>query len=329
MLYLDQRQQVSPTIEVWADVSEAQGAIAEPATLIYTWNFGVTLVAPMWDGIVQSTSCEAGGVIEDGSVVARINDVDRIAAHTPAPFYRPLAVEDRGEDVRMLNELLQRQGLTAGDGDRFDWKTRIGVMELSAKLQKRDSSSVDIFDPGWVVFLPDPRVTVASCSLSVASPAPAQGEEILVSASTITHAEVGAATVLDLVPPPSDDEEGGAPAAIVLEDSERMALSSEQALSVNGEPIAFDYENQVVAPESLPLLSSLVQENTPASRAQVQRDLVAGGLSIPASAVLTTSDDQTCVVTRSESEDGYTPVKVEVLGLANGDVVITGPIEVG
>ncbi|WP_425955269.1 peptidoglycan-binding domain-containing protein [Xylanimonas sp. McL0601] len=159
------------------------------ATAALTWSDGVAVRAPSWSGLVVSVEVGAGDVLVTGTPVAVVDTVTRIAVATPTPFSRVLAVGDRGGDVVMLRTALRALGFAdVGEGNVFDGRLRAGVRALCGRLGCSPTTSV--FDPSWVVFLPQETVTVGSVSIDVGTPAPGTGDVILTAAATLASARV-------------------------------------------------------------------------------------------------------------------------------------------
>ncbi|MEN8234182.1 MAG: peptidoglycan-binding domain-containing protein [Actinomycetota bacterium] len=158
-----------------------------PAVIHLAWGDPATLVAPPWTGMV--TSVAGVSTLRTGSEVAVVDAVVRIAAHTEAPFHRSLKRGHKGSDVAELQTLLSSLGFVADDDvGVFGRRTEAAVRELSTVLGFERSTRV--FDPAWVVWLPQEPFPVADFTLTVGTPAPFAGAVVAESPSVLLGASV-------------------------------------------------------------------------------------------------------------------------------------------
>lgn len=229
------------------------GAVARDASLLLTWSGAVSVVAPDWYGITQRLYFVPGAPVASGDLVMRVANVDRVAYHSAEPFARPLSSGDTGPDVAALHEFLRARGFPAPESDRFGSQTRSSVIAFSKTIGIQ--AGQDSFDPGWLVYLPKPSVTVSGHSLVVGAPAPAAGAEVFAVRPTLEGAQL-----IEYVEPVVDSE-GEDPRAIPPT-QERVAAASE-VLIFNGSELLLAEDRASVDSTALP---SLEQSLSPAAR---------------------------------------------------------------
>lgn len=320
-VYVDEHRQVSAEAAIWVHPAAVEGSVARNVALVYEWSNQNSVIAPAWSGVVQKTNCRPGTTLAHGDVLATVDGLDRILAHTAMPFARSLGVNDVGEDVTMLNGLLGDLGFRSGDGNRFDWNTRIGVQEWSAQLSISGEPS-DIFDPSWIVFLPSDSITVSTCSLEVATAAPPAGALVAAGAATVQRARVAQASVLDRFAVEIDPA-----TSFSVSDDEIVEVPSDASVVVNGQEVPFDLTKQEVLPSGLDLISANVNSGVAATPAMIMTPRPAGAMRVPIAAIIVDSRDRTCVLAAAEADRDAHAIIVEVVGQQSGDAVIRGDID--
>lgn len=80
--------------------------------------------------VVTRNSLQVGGVINSGDVLLEVNGAPVFAIASPFPFYRELVTDDRGPDVRQLQETLVKRGLLANADGVFGSATESAVAAL-------------------------------------------------------------------------------------------------------------------------------------------------------------------------------------------------------
>lgn len=106
------------------------------------------------------TADYSGNGLSSGHACMRVNDRAVIALNTALPLYRDLHVEDRGQDVRALNNELSRLGYQSdADSDRYSWNTQQGWKRLMADNGSDSDGTLLLSDILWI---PEQSVTVSN-----------------------------------------------------------------------------------------------------------------------------------------------------------------------
>lgn len=290
-------------------VVEAQGrSVAEDqqGRVTAEWGHAPAIAAPSWSGTVVEVPVAVGDTIRSGTVVAVIDNVDRIAWHSPRPFFRSLWRKAAGSDVAELQGMLHELGHYSGDADGNYGRATEAAVKSWAKtlgIAKPDGE----FDPGWVVWLPAPAFETAEVELRPGSPAPAAGERFLTGLIPLV-----AATVLGEDGEPFADEDDW---VAVFEDGTRLAIGDEGSL----------------APEAV--IGLLDHEATEPPQVTVQRAQPLDTVVVPASAVMTGDAGGTCVWVQQGAGFTAVPVGIEaaktrtvnVDGIGAGAMVLANP----
>src|SRR5690606_22795008 len=71
---------------------------SRPAALRLTWEPGIELYAPPWNGTVTRLYATPGDVLVPGDPILAIDGIDRIAIPAEQPFYRPIRSGVTGDD---------------------------------------------------------------------------------------------------------------------------------------------------------------------------------------------------------------------------------------
>lgn len=101
------------------------------------------------------TGLMSDGIASEGSVVFTINSVPVVLAEGSIPSYRDLSIGDVGEDVRQLQEFLDRQGHTIGEADgRFGSATRVAVRDWQKTNSAEATGTVQLGSIQWVPTTP-------------------------------------------------------------------------------------------------------------------------------------------------------------------------------
>lgn len=270
------------------------------------WREPDTLAAPSWGGLVTEAPDLTAGPLISGARVAQIDDVWRIAAHTPRPFFGPVSSESGAAQVGMLNELLAGLGYPHTAGQSWGWDTTVGVRRLAAALQVPDAGSATAFDPSWVVWLPSESFAVAESELFAGVPAPAAGEPVVTGYAQLASAKV--ATKGGQVLPAGDP-------------------SGTWELVIGETRVPFETAN--LGSEALIAIGSSLQGQVPHTIGGVlQRHDPIDGWAVPAASVVTDSRGNLCVVVveDSSSSSKYRPVSVGTLGGSVGIIRVVGEL---
>lgn len=317
-------QQIEPEVAVWAPVQVTEERTTSAVGLAYDWAPAQTVRAPQWNGIVQEARCAPQSTIESGAIVARVDNVHRVAFHSTIPFVRELTFGAEGDDVAQLHELLEAQGIDSPGGESFTRGTGIAVGELADRLGLTDA--VRTFEPGWVLYLPAPVIEVADCLLEVGAPVPAFGEPVITSAPQLTRAVVVTPALVESLltaAQPVEDSEDNVSAASSVEEDDRVPFQAGDTLAVAGNEIQVDPDTGEAVSESLPQLEALVQSLTPATSAVHSVPAPPNSWVVPTDAVFAANSGETCVVTRGGEE----PVPVTIVGYDASGTIVRGGLE--
>ncbi|MCY9785799.1 peptidoglycan-binding protein [Nocardiopsis sp. EMB25] len=125
-------------------------------------------VAPTLDlllrgnGTLTATECTAGGTLESGTAVARVDDEPVLGLATSIPPHRDLRRGHRGDDVRALQDELARLGHDVTVDGVYGWETARTVRMLMDDVGFDDPSySLSRADLVW---MPASEVSVEECS---------------------------------------------------------------------------------------------------------------------------------------------------------------------
>lgn len=297
-----------PSIPVLTSPSPRTIITEQPVTLSLTWEPGPSLFAPNWIGTVTGAFIEAGSKLQALQPIVEVGGILRIGVDSEKPFYRPLQRGDEGTDVLALNELLLRLGFHGelpDDPQVYGFFTAEAVKVWATSLGLTDPSGV--FDPSWVVWLPEPSLDIATTYLQVGASAVPPGQPIADTLPTLVAAVVSMATG---TPQPNYQE--GVEYVVVLQP---------------GTSVAFDPSSGAVPPDALERLSASVAYTETTVDGTLRPAKGLNVLTIPATAVQTNASGDLCVW--AEAENGYQPVSV-VLGPSSAGLSnITAGIEIG
>jgi len=144
-----------------------------------------------WNGLVTSVDVAPGQDVVSGSPVLNINGVRRLAIHSPAPFYRSLALRDKGPDVAMLQEVLRDLRVFEGESDGLYGSETERAVNVLSKMLGADNK---VFDPSWFVWLPAASVTVGRVDIQVGDSAPVSGAPLLITERSVVRIAIEAPT---------------------------------------------------------------------------------------------------------------------------------------
>lgn len=185
-----------------ADLDAAAVPVVEPADTIQfdqrsgvvitpRWAEGTALHAPNWTGIVGRVDLQVGTSLESGVSIGSVAGVTRLAVTTPEPFYRPLALGDRGPDVVWLHDALRRLGHLDAAPSNASLVSATTVRAINAlAIALGVPGGANAFDPAWFVWLPQEPYPVASVALVAGAPAPGPGTPVASSARRLVGADL-------------------------------------------------------------------------------------------------------------------------------------------
>src|SRR5690554_205914 len=289
-----------PPQPVVAAASEVVVDDQQAANLSVIWGESAEALAPAWSGTVTAQHATPRSTVESGDILLTIDVIDRIAAATPTPFFRSLGRNAVGDDVAQLQELLADLGHYEGTpSGTFDAATVAAVNGFAIDLGVVRPSGV--FDPAWVVWLPEAPFEVARVETAVGSPAPAPGAPLLVGPSVIVSAT-------------ATTSEGRA-----------MVLEGEWLLEVEGETL--EITDGVFDEEILAGLTEIADPGATDLFGRVRRAGVAPVVEVPAAAVTTNTAGDLCIWI--PEGDGYAARAIVVDGGRIARVHITSGLEAG
>jgi peptidoglycan hydrolase-like protein with peptidoglycan-binding domain len=282
------------------------------ATAALTWGDPEVLRAPSWQGLVTDVYLRPGDRVATGVAVASVAGIKRIAAHTERPFWRPLNIGDRGEDVREAQRLLTEFGFYSGEitdiyGDAVAQATARWVGSLG------DGAPDGSFNPDYVVWLPVPSLVIADSEIEAGLPAPAAGTVLVRGPQPL----VGAAILSSTDQP------------VVLEEP----MDWEFAYADASYGLAADRPTRVRGDLLDRLSEALTSDSSSVEGVLRRRDPVTAVL-VPAAAVTANAEGDLCIWVPSGS--GFAPRPVEVgegtlnraqilTGLLGGEAVLANP----
>ena len=135
-------------IEVAADAPASAVVVpVKEQTVGRTLSLNVSVTQPRQALAVNSlpgvvTRVSSAGSFANGAVLYRVGaDSVRVVAGA-FPFFRDLAVEDTGQDVRQLRDVLVDLGYLKESGTRFDWATQVAVKSWQKELDSPQTGAV-------------------------------------------------------------------------------------------------------------------------------------------------------------------------------------------
>lgn len=274
--------------------------------------FGSTpvVVAPDWEQeVITSIEIRVGDVLPDGQRIATIGEIPIYGYSTPRPFSRDLGQGDDGDDVAMLQELLNREGFPTDVDGSFRTGTGRAVKAW------RESRGVVDADSGFVasevVWIPPDFGEIVDNKLAVGRLAPSAGEEVLVGSRMAQQV-----TVTETDGPFSAPAQGD---LVVELPNQRSVPIEEFQPGRNSEVIDVVVEAWLQTQEDTPAIPDQIEVAVVLrERAQTTR------LALPGSAVVTDEIGRTCVLVSDGEDDEPVPARVEIAG-GSLDVVQVWP----
>ena len=289
-----------------------------PVDLALTWAPASPLRAPDWaGGIVQSILVKPGDDVRDGTEILRISGVLVVAVRSEEPFYRPILLGDRGSDVRELNSFLARNGYAAVDGEVASSRTSAGIRAFSKRIGLPATS---VFDPTWVIQLPEEIFHVLSVEIDQGAAAPTLGQPIATAANKLSSATVVPAGFFASNSQP--DQTALDPQEILRQ---AIEVPEGQGLWLGEDELVLNERRSGIDETDLSDLASSVPTNALSIQANQIRSVVSGDWLVPSAAVFASDTGHACV--RVESKDRA--IRVVIVADSGGSSVIRGAIDPG
>lgn len=269
-----------------AVVGERYDDGAQPASLTLVWAPAASARWPVGiDGVITDVFLQPGAVVEDGSPIAAVDGITRIAQVSGRPLYRDIRVGDIGPDVQWLDGLLIKFGVTSEptlDSRPRDFCNGRGVRDLQERLgAPRDGT----FRANYTVWAG--ATTVGTVGATV-------GDRTAAGAPIFEEAPQLASAALHLSAPPSRQS--------ILNDVPVELLAGSTVVPLSGLSLDADDLHRL-ARTYTPLTT---QDDSVSIR---RRNAFHPGTA-PSSALVPLSSTQVCVVVESAPGD-YEPVRFE------------------
>lgn len=307
----DRLAELEPSpLPVVVEVEEVLVDDRQAVNLSFSWGAAREVVAPSWAGTVTAVHVARGREVESGDLVVTVDGLDRIAAASDVPFWRPLGRDDTGPDVLALQELLASLGLHENEIDgRYGPATTSAANALAHELGIALPNGV--FDPAWVVWLPFDPFPIDGIEAEVGRQAPAHGDLLLMGPSTISEIRM------------TDSQ--GAP----------LRLDGDWLLEVAGA----DYElvDGELTADARDGLSRATEREVTELVGRVRRANPVVAVEIPATGVTSNAAGAVCVLTPDGVTFSPMPVTIDggrvarvfvISGLEPGDEILVNPAEV-
>ncbi len=153
----------------------------------FAWSEGEELKAPTWTGEITRVLMAHGTRVVEGDVLLSIDGVDRVAAAVDQPFWRSLMPSDQGSDVAQLQTFLTRLGHYSDEVDGIYGRSTAEAVRLFA-VELGVEKPGDVFDQGWVVWLPNKEFNIDLVQVEPATTPPGLGEPIALSSPLLVAA---------------------------------------------------------------------------------------------------------------------------------------------
>lgn len=286
----------------------AGDSLSRPISLGLSWGPEATLLAPGWDGIIQELLLAPGDRVEDGTPVIRVGGILRVAAHTPWPFSGRLAAGERGEGVRQLQGFLNARGALLAETAILDSPTLAALRAWAASIGVPRAQELTSFDPGWVIYLPEPA-KILSIEGTVGAPSPSAGTPIARLAPELLDA-----ILLD--PETSEPPGEGVPAPTEPSAGARPG----ETLSYADTALELSPDSRRVAEGALPVLAALLPEPSPRAAGLLTRSGSEELWSVPAPAVIPGPDSRACIFLAGEGQPRA--VQARVIMSRGGQIIL-------
>lgn len=307
---------------VWVAPTPAGPTLESTIGVAVEWGQGPSLRAPSWTGLLQRVDITEGQKIEHGMPVVLVDGIVRQAWQTALPFARFISSGDSGADVTALKAALAKLGYAVTEGDRLDWRTLLAVRGFASSIGVPGSRDLTAFDPGWVIFLPEP-ITAGQILLTVGTLAPATGDELVTGRERVSDAVFTSAAIVEQL-------EASDVAIEIDRDvpvASRVAVDSDEFLTI-AESRLTPSTSDATRPDSISLetLSLLLRPQTTGTTARLSSPAPTGSWILPAAAIYIASSGKTCLLVKDNDEPRAMPV--EVLSESDGSAVVAAPLSV-
>jgi hypothetical protein len=312
---------------VWAPMTKNVTPTERPIDLLLEWQAPVDVYAPSWSGLVTGNSIIEGATITSGDVALSIDNIGRIALHTPMPFSRNLSSGSTGPDVAMLNRALSAMGYAAdAKSDRFTWATVTSVRALAARLGVINAASLYTFDASWVVYLPANILVVDDSNAHIGAPAPLSGTLLFVARGRLLSAT--------LVEPSLDTTRTGneGPEEVEPEDEEtattglpQIVADPGEQLYVAGKPIPIGSDRASVSEDALEVLRGLTKQTTTHISATLRSQPDGNSWVVPSASIIQ-GLESTCVIVAGADSNDLSTELVDVVGSRIGVSIVRGEL---
>ena len=315
-----------PKVNVWVPVEASTDDVTTQIDIALSWTAEPALVAPSWSGIVQAVYVKRGDLIQDGTLLTRIDGIDRIAVKSAEPFYRPIGLGDKGRDVEELHSLLARRELPSASGSVATRATVQGIRKLGESIGVTDART---FDPGWVVYLASETVMTSTVDLRVGAAAPSLGSSVASSIQKLSAATIVPLGSLDRYFETTSSANGDSRTQPEPPDIEALAtpIPSSMRLHVGNQDIEIAENLTSVADGSLEFLASISEPTMMVIQANVTRAAQPNDVVIPTATIFAGEDGTVCV--RRLRGGSVASVKIQMVADSNGRAIVRGQLRSG
>ncbi len=262
-------------------------------------------------GIVTSVDVATDTPVSAGSILYRVDQRPVFVARGQVPAYRPLVMEDRGDDVRQLQGMLAELGHYSGTVDgRFGVGTERAARKWQASNGLPQTGTIDL---GEIVFVPD-----LPARLEVDATVITRGAGLVGGEASVSALPAQPAFSASLTPAQSTIVRSGTPVSIAAGPGLRWRAEIGDPLPQTDGTFAV----AVRGVEGSPICDDC--GTIPSGRgSQFEADAVTAppqnGLILPLGAIRTLGDGRTVI-----TDDRGRTRAIEVTASAQGRAVITG-----
>lgn len=305
--------------EVLVSVEQASGELRRPIAIELQWAPATDVIAPAWSGVVGNILAPAGASVTDGTPLAVVDGITRVAVASTMPFYRPLNQNASGPDVKSLNTFLRSQNFAAPESEVFNRQTLLAVRAFAASIGVPDANQISAFSPDWVIYLPGEGI-ISAPTLLVSAPAPAPGEPIFTLAPALIGAALVSSSSADSAPPDSEDR-----AALSEPPVPSEIAATGETLAIGETELDLDESRQFVSLEDLAGLAAEVSGEPRYTSAVLSLKLNEGQWLVPSPAVIIDASGAACVEIAKENRREI--VAVTPLATIDGRIAIAGELD--